>query len=223
MTKRKGYWALGLCAGVCFAAAPVFTATAGDKDKDKHKEHEHYGEHEHEGMPDQEEAMQRMMELGTPGEEHAYLAKSVGKWELLIKHWMTPDAPVEESRFYSESEMIMGGRYLLEHVEGEFDMGDGNMMPFKGVALVGYDKGRGVFFSRWIDNMSTGFMDEEGKLNDKGQLVTKGKTFNPMFNRMMKTKSITTNIDDNTRTMEMWTQGEEGKMFKSMEITYTRQ
>ena len=124
--------------------------------------------------------MQAWLEFGTPGEAHEAMKAWVGEWNLETTMWMAPGAPPSTSKAYSKAELIMDGRYLVEHVNGEIDMGDGNTVPFEGVSLVGYDNHKKKYFSTWIDSFSTAMMVEEGKMNDDGQLVTKGELFDPM-------------------------------------------
>ena len=54
----------------------------------------------------------------TPAAPHARLAEMAGEWQLDIKFWMQPGGEPMVSTATSTRKMIMGGRYLADHVEG---------------------------------------------------------------------------------------------------------
>ncbi len=74
---------------------------------------------------EQQEMMQKWMAFMTPGEPHKMLTERVGNWTFTTKMWMQPGTPPEESSGASTSGMIMGGRYLLDKVEGILGQGSG--------------------------------------------------------------------------------------------------
>jgi len=179
------------------------------------------------GMPDSTEMAQMMekwAEFSTPGPQHAQMKANEGKWDLKITHWMAEGAPPNVSTAKANSRMIMGGRYLVEDVKGEgMDFGDGQKMDFEGMAIMGFNNGTKEFFSFWIDNMGTGNMLEHGTGDAGKRIETTGEHFCPMRGQDIKMRSVATTIDANTRKLEMW--GPDmatGKMFKTMEIMYTR-
>ena len=104
-------------------------------------------------------AMKTMMEVGTPGKEHAMLAKSDGMWTGETTMWMTPDGPPMKSTAVINNKMVMNGHYQQMTYKGDM-MG----MPFEGSSTTGYDNAKKMFTSSWVDNMSTGIMYMEGTL-----------------------------------------------------------
>ncbi len=213
-------FAAGAAATACCILG--FASFAGDQDKakghDKHADHSHGEQTQADPMA---EMMARCEAYAAVNEHHAFLAKWEGDWNLHMKHWMSPEMPPMENASTASSKMVMGGHFLIEKVKGELDMGDGNMTPFEGMAIIGFDNHKQQFFSTWIDNMSTGMMEEWGER--KGDtIVTHGEAYNPMFGAVVKSKSIATIVDANTRRLEMFTTPPNGKPFKMMEITYTR-
>jgi len=173
------------------------------------------------GMPD-EKMMAEMMKGMQPGPMHEWLKKWEGKWDLVVKSFPSPGAPPAEMKLTSEATMAMGGRFLIERVWGEVDMGMGPQ-AFEGVSTLGYDNYQKKFVSTWYDNVSTGMMIETGTVDAAGKVLTmEGENWNMSLGAMSKTKSICAVVDDKTRTMEMWSPGPDGKMMKNMEITYTR-
>jgi hypothetical protein len=121
------------------------------------------------GMPMDPAMMTRMMELATPGKEHAELAKSVGAWEQHYKFRWSPDAPWMETTGTSEAKALLGGRYILEEIKFEM-MG----MPLEAVHLIGFDKNKGEYTTLWADSMSTWWITARGPAKADGTLEVKG-------------------------------------------------
>jgi hypothetical protein len=69
--------------------------------------------------------------------------------------------------------------------------------------------------------MSTGMMDMKGTLTGNAISET-GTTMDPMSGKPMNLKSKMTVTDNDHQTFEMWGPAPDGKMFKMLEITYTR-
>lgn len=157
------------------------------------------------------------MAFMTPGDMHQKVAQSVGTWKAEIKTWMGPGSEPTTSIATARGEMILGGRYLQSTYTGEF-MG----MPFEGASLTGYDNGRKVFVSTFVDNMGTGVMITEGKWNAaKNAIEMKGKQTDPITGKELKVRETLTFNSDGTQLLEMWTE-HKGKEFKGMEIRYTK-
>ena len=153
----------------------------------------------------------------TPGEMHKILEKSNGTWSSDVTMWMAPDAPPEKSTGTAVNSMILGGRYQ-ESKHNSMMMG----MPFEGKAITGYDNAKKVFIYNWIDNMGTGIMHMEGPWDEATKTINfKGKMIDPMTGKELDVRDVFTYVDDNTEKMEMFCT-DNGKEFKTMEITFTR-
>jgi hypothetical protein len=168
---------------------------------------------------DDSTAMKAMMEAGTPGAEHAWLAKSAGNWKAETTMWMTPDAPPQKSVATVVNKMLMGGRYQQSSWKG-------TMMnePFEGMSTVAYDKAKKKWVSTWIDGWSTGILLMEGDWDEATQTATyTGQFLNPANGKMCEMKEIYKVVDDNTHLMEMWGPDmKTGKPYKNMEVKMTR-
>lgn len=172
--------------------------------------------------PEMMEGMKRAAEYGATNEHHKHLAKYEGEWEIVGKMWMDPSMPPEEMNMKSTGKMTMGGRYLIEKVTGEFDMGNGPE-KFDGMATMGYDNHKKMYFSTWIDSSSSGMMTEWGTCSENDTVLTmEGTAYDPWDGAERKTKSISTIIDADTRKLEMFRPGPDGKMWKNMEMVYKR-
>lgn len=178
------------------------------------------------GQPEMSPEEQKMMEMWeaamTPGEHHKHLEQFVGTWDLTMKWWMSPDMPPSESKVSSVARTVLGGRFLVEDVKGTIDMG-GQEMPFEGMATMGYDNMKKQYVSTWIDNMNTGVWTEHGTCDGYGKVMTfTGRNFDAQAGGERETKSVITIVDANTRKMEMFAPGEDGKMWRNAEMIYTR-
>ena len=173
------------------------------------------------GKPSPEQ-MQAMMAAwqkhATPGEPHKRLAKSVGKWNAVVKMQMDPSAPPMLSKGTADFSAVFGGRFVRQAFTGSF-MGQ----TFQGEGLMGYDNFKKQYFSTWCDNMSTSIMLSWSTADDgKGGVTYVGDMDEPMTGeRGKKVKSAVRWVDDNTMVYESWDKGG-GKEWKALEITYTR-
>lgn len=217
-----------LSAGVLVVASAFITSqvmSGPEKTMDKGAPQTSDKSHGQMGSPEEQEMMKKWMEFSTPSATHEKLKQLEGKWDLKVTSWMTEGAPPTTSTATSHAKLAMGGRYLIERVEGEgMDWGDGNKMPFEGMAVCGYNNGTKEMFSFWIDNMGTGYMLDTGKMSADGKTIDSGGSmYCPMREKMCESKSKVTVVDANTRKMEMWAPDmATEKMYKCMEIVYTR-
>lgn len=175
------------------------------------------------GEMDMDEMMQKWMEMCSPDEHHAELAKAEGKWTMDSKMWMYPGAEPETSTSTSTMKMILNGRYLLETVEGEMAMG-GEPMPFHGMNIIGYDTVQEKWVNAWVDNFTTGIMYGEGTESADGKTVTYwAQVPDPMTGKMKKMKYQTEKVSDDKMIFRMYDKTPDGHEFVHMEGTYTRQ
>ncbi len=170
------------------------------------------------GMPSQEEMMKAWMAAATPGEAHKKLEPVVGSFTVQTKMWMDPSKPPEESGGTSESKWVLGGRFVEQHVEGTA-MGQ----PFSGIGYTGYDNYKKKYVGSWVDSMGTMIMTSTGTADASGKKLTFWSTMDDVvMKKTMKVKSQVTIVDNDHHTYEMWGPGPDGKMFKTLEIHYTR-
>ncbi|MEJ7738267.1 MAG: DUF1579 domain-containing protein [Chitinophagaceae bacterium] len=171
-------------------------------------------------MPvDSATAMKSMMEAGTPGQQHAMLAKGDGKWTAETTMWMSPDGQPMTAKSNAVNKMVLGGRYQQTTFKGDF-MG----MPFEGSSTTGYDNAKKMFFTTWMDNMSTSLMNMEGTWDEASKTINfKGKMLCPANGKECEMREVYKIVDDNTHVMEMYGPDmKTGKEYKSMEIKFVR-
>jgi len=170
---------------------------------------------------EEQKMMDAMMKAGSPGKPHQDLAKQAGNWDLVVKAWMKPGAPPQETKGTAERTMILGGRVLSEKVTGD-PMGPG-MGPFEGFGLSGFDNVSGKYWGTWNDNMDTGVMVSTGTCDEKTSTCTfKGTYTDPMTKKAKHTRMVMHRDGDDKAVMDFYEPGKGGKEAKTMEITYTR-
>ena len=165
-----------------------------------------------------EQQQQAYMNYMTPGPVHQWMAKGVGDWKVESKMWYDENAkePILGTGNCTNT-MILGGRYLQSKHTSEI-MG----MPFEGVATTGYDNGKKVFISSWIDSMGTGMYQLQGTLDEKTQTITmKGTAFDPVTGKDCTVREVQKFVDDKTMLLEYFI-NKGGKEYKLMELKFTR-
>jgi hypothetical protein len=167
--------------------------------------------------PEQAAMMAAYQKAGTPGKQHAELAKAAGDYTLSIRSWERPDAAPSEDRGTATRKMALDGRVLVETMQATM-----HGQRFNGHGMTGYDNVSGKWWSTWNDSMSTGVMVSQGDCDDHGACtfhgswndpVTKGKVDARMQNRWIK---------PGVEVFTMYAPGQDGKEYKMMEMTYTR-
>ena len=166
---------------------------------------------------DQDAAMKAWQTYMTPGDAHKLLASADGEWTYESTMWMAPGAPPEKTSGSATNKMILGGRYQESKFSGTM-MG----MPFEGFSLTGYDNARKIFQSSWIDNLGTGLMQMEGKMDAATKTIQfNGRMTDPATGKEVKVRETFAFIDENTQKMEMF-DSRGGTEFKTMEIVFKR-
>jgi hypothetical protein len=161
--------------------------------------------------------MQEWLKLGSPGKEHAELAKLAGKWHVKSTWWPAAGALGQESAGTAEYTAIYGGRYVTQAYEGNSPMG-----TFHGQSILGYDNAAKQYFATWIDSMSTGIAILRGTGDASGKVVTMtGEMIGP-GGKLLQWRSVSTTVDENTHTFEMYESKGDAPEYKSMEMVYTR-
>ena len=173
-----------------------------------------------EGIPGMDPAvMEKMKTLTSPSEAHKALEAFVGNWKYTGKFWMTPDAPAQEMTGTAKHEMIFGGRFLKQEIEGPW-MGQ----TFNGIGYTGYDNIKKEYESVWIDSVGTGIMTVAGQYDAAASSLNQsGANSCPLTGEAArKGRSEWKTLDSDHSTYSSYIAGPDGKEFKSMELEYTR-
>jgi hypothetical protein len=103
-----------------------------------------------------------------PGESHAALVRLAGDWEAHATFWAWQDqsTPSMECTVTVSARMVMGGRFLLQNVQGQcMDQ------PVEAIGVIGYDNATGQYQAVDFDNMRTNITRHIGEMNDVGDIV----------------------------------------------------
>jgi len=168
---------------------------------------------------DQQAMMERAAKAAKLGPQHEALKKWAGDWGCTVKFLVDPAQPWQEATTTANTASLLDGRYVQETSTGEM-MGQ----PFTGIAVYGYDNVIGKYVSTWIDNFGTGIMKSEGTADASGNVITwVGTMSDPMTGKPAKERMVSTMIDDDHRTLEMFgvPPGAKKEM-KMMRIEYSR-
>ena len=182
-----------------------------------------FAQHDHGTQPkppsaEEKAMMEAWMKAMTPGAAHKQLDNFVGTWDTKVTSYMAPGAPPMESTGTSENRWILGGRWIEQRFTGSF-MGQ----PFEGIGYTGYDNVKKEYVGTWMDNMGTGVMTSTGSLASDGKTYSfKSVMPDPVSGKNMPVEEKMVVVDKDHHNMEMWNPGPDGKMYKSMEIAYSR-
>jgi hypothetical protein len=204
------HWKVCLaCAGTVLLAAVVIAPSARSEDSKTTAPP---------AAGDQQAQMDAWAAAAKPGPEHEWLKSFTGDWDADVK-FLTNGGGASKGVMHGK--LIMGGRYLQLDYDGSMD-GPTGPTPFKGMGLVGYDKGKKKYTDLWIDEMSTGMVTYEG--TRQGDAITlDGTTTDPMSGQPMKVREVITLVDKDHYTYEFHVaQGEGAALSKMMEIKYSR-
>ena len=167
--------------------------------------------------PEQKAMMEAYQKAGTPGEPHKTLAASAGTYSIKTKSWEAPGGPATEETGTATRTMTLDGRVLVEDVSSTM-MGT----PFVGHAMTGYDNVSGKYWSTWNDSMSTGLMVSQGNCDTKNNCTFTGTWNDAVKKAPVKSRMTTRWTSPTTEIFEMYGPAKDGKEFKMMEITYTK-
>lgn len=199
------------------ATAPADKTATGDK-AEPAKNVSNEETKDNKGMPGQDEMMKAWMEYATPSEMHKWMEEMNGTWEGTVLTWMDPSALPSKAKATNIQTSVLGGRYVVGNFTSDM-MGQ----PFEGMSTMGYDNGRKVFVSTWIDNMGTGMVKMEGKFNAETKtLYLSGKQTDPISHKETDIREEMRMIDGDNYQMTMYGAGLDGKEMKFMEGTFTR-
>ncbi len=162
------------------------------------------------------EMMKAWMEYATPGPGQAALASRVGSWKCLVRHWQSPDSPVDESWGESEFSMMFDGRFLVQEYQSH-----SHGMRFEGLGITGFNNKTGQYEFTWIDNLSTGMMQGKGHM-ERGSMQWQVTMTDPIKGPAIMWGSET--FDHHDRFVStMYMKADDGRDFKVMEIIYERE
>lgn len=155
------------------------------------------------------------LKYADPGEQHAWLGRTVGTWKAEARFWSKPGEPPQESDGKQTNTWLLGKRFVQSIYEGNTPWGE-----FTGMAIDGFDRQRGKYVGIWIDSMGTAMMVFEGKVEGDVRTMV-AELINPMSGEPMKMRGVTTLVSEDEHRYESFLVSPQGE-FKNMEIVYRR-
>lgn len=180
-------------------------------------------------MPDsldtqkQQQMMAEYMQLAQPGEEHQFLAKYAGNWNMEVKFWMTPGTEPMVSTGTGEATMILDGRFLwLETQTGE------RMAATESLWILGFDRRYKEFTAVGMDTFGTYYITAWGTMDKETNVMTlSGTDDDPIAGFTQVYDFVFRFENDDKFVIEMIFKNKEmtggADSFKMGEITFTRQ
>lgn len=165
---------------------------------------------------EQQKAKEAYMKAAAVTENHKFLAKYAGDWDVEVTYWTAPGAPAMKSAATFKGELKLGGRYLLMAFNG-FMLGQ----PFEGIQLVGYDNMEQKYASLWIDNTSTNFFITKGT-REGNTISESGAWPDPVTGAVMPVKARTVWVSDDEYLYEQFMVLPGGAEHKGMELRSKR-
>ncbi|MBE2259814.1 MAG: DUF1579 domain-containing protein [Rhodobacteraceae bacterium] len=154
----------------------------------------------------------------TPGEGQKRLQAMIGTFDVVIRTWVDPSKPPVESSATSVSAWVLGDRYVQMMLSGDLQG-----QPFSGIGYIAFDNVSKLYQATWMDNGSTGMIWYQGGFDASGKSATmKGSVPDPLTGKPSPVELRMKVSDDGGHVTELWGKGLGSKMFKMMELRYTR-
>jgi hypothetical protein len=136
----------------------------------------------------------RMVEAMMPGPEHQMLARYAGSWQLETTIWPQPGAEPMTMASTAESEMVLGGRFLMSRGSSNF-MGQ----EVETLNLLGFDRRSKEFTLEAFDTMGTYSVGARGAMGADGRTaVLRGTDYDAIGQLTQVYDFVITWIDDDT-------------------------
>lgn len=143
------------------------------------------------------EIEKRMAESAVPGPEHEILAQLAGDFTMETTINMGPEPMTMTAETHSE--MILGGRFLLQHTQG----GEGPM-AMESYTIMGFDRRHGHFTVYGCDTMGTYCVSGAGPWDPATKSMTLyGEDVDPIGGITQKYDFVITVPDPDTYTFEV--------------------
>lgn len=157
--------------------------------------------------------------IAGPGPEHERLQALIGNWKAETKAWRRPDEPVEEGKGTVSNFWMLDGRFVGQEYKGR-----AQRPKYQGLGALGYDNIKKVYTSVWLDTMSTSIYTATGSCDESGNVFTlEGVYQDSVTGKPVKCRSITRIINRKEYSFELFKEGSDGKVFKALEVIYTRE
>lgn len=185
-----------------------------------------YAEEKHATTPRIEmlgdDTMKELLQYGEPTEQLQMLTSLVGEWDCDVKYWANKDADPQFSTGSVVNEMILGERFLSSKISVILNIG-GQVIPYEGWGVLGYDTTKKTYTSVWLDTLGTGTTVGTGKYNEKNSaLEEKGRFTFPLLKNEREYRSKLEFPNDGTYKKSIFIPDSAGKEFKVLELEFRK-
>jgi len=154
----------------------------------------------------------------TPGEGQKKLDAMIGTFAVKIRTWAAPSVAPVESQASSVSNWVLDGRYVQSMLSGYV-----NGAPFNGIGYMAFDNVTKTYQAAWMDSGSTEITWYKGNMDASGKsALMKASVANLVTAKPTPLELHVTLDDHGNHVTELWGKGLGHKMFKMMELSYTK-
>jgi hypothetical protein len=154
--------------------------------------------------------------LPQPTQEHEWLKKFVGEWDIETEVFVEPGKPPMKMKG-TESARMLGGFWVVGENKGEM-MG----APFTGIMTFGYDLEKKKYVGTWVDSNTSELWKYTGTVDANGILTLETEGFCPIEGRVCQFKDTIEFKSPDLRVLTGTRLGKDGKWNPSMTVTARR-
>ena len=170
------------------------------------------------GMSDQE-LLEAMKDYAKVGKTHRALTRIKPRNQQTIKWWPSPGAQPRESESRSDSQWILGGRFLTQTIKGDW-LG----IKFEIYAVLGYDNATEEYQLVWMSDQGTHMAFTHGKADSSGDTITlRGELYDPIDEKTRKVRIVFQILNKKGDTLlTVYDESSPDREFKFLEVNSTR-
>ena len=170
------------------------------------------------GMSDQE-LLEAVKGYSKVGKMHRALTKIKPRNQQIIKWWPSPGAQPRESESRSDSQWILGSRFLTQTIRGDW-LG----IKFETYAILGYDNATQEYQLVWMSDQGTHMAFSHGKADSTGQTLTfHGEIYDPIDEKTKNVKIVFQILNKKGDTLfTVYDVSSPDREFKFLEVESTR-
>ena len=158
-------------------------------------------------------------QASSPTKYHKNFRPVRGRYEQTVKWWAAPGAAAKESTCLSDTEWLLGARFMMQTVEGRW-----LDKSFQAVAILGYDRGAEQYTSVWMDTLGTKMLFSKGTYDEAAKTITmQGEYVDAISRQTIKTRMIMQLPDGKGGTsIEMYRTASDGSEYKFLDVISKR-
>jgi hypothetical protein len=154
----------------------------------------------------------------TPGDYQKRLEPMIGSFDVRVLIWVDPGKPPIESSASAVSVWVLGNRFVQTML-----VGSPSADAFNAIGYIGYDNAAKQYQAAWMDDGSTAMTLYTGGFSADGKSATvKASVTNTSTGKPTPLELRMSLGASGGHVTQLWGMGLGTKMFKMMELQYTR-